>query len=242
LTVGKYGGFFYFENLTDDELSDFATITFFSQDPDNSRFDRMYGWGVDRDFPTDTGVVHAALWFAGRIWDERWAAVMPRSLDGEPANDTPTNVSAAILSATDRTEFLAGQEHGDTLDARQRARWEWPDERILARLTDDLQRDLAAAEKKSIADDAPYDYFEDLSGTSLYRWRRPGSAGVPDETRFSGSSGWTATEAVGKYYWLGSGWLDELTEDAAREKFPEAFVVAAASAPRPDQEDRAEDE
>ena len=223
LSLGKYDSYFYFDEVTDQELRTFATIRFYSEDPDNSHFERMYPWGQDRDFPTANGICHAALWFAGRIWDERWTAEIPRQVDDLANAHVVTDLAAGTISNADRDAFLRRQSQDESLRSVQRARWQWPIREMVSQLASELALQSGAENESStttaVSETVPH-YYENISGTSLYRWA--GNA----EASWVALRGWMDTDAVSLHRIFGHGWLDEITEEQAREKYPTAFQPA----------------
>ena len=223
LSVSKYDNFFYFDALSEEDLRSFATMRFYSQDPDSSRFERMYPCGIDRDFSTVTGIIHAALWFGGRVWDERWTVEIPRELEDQATSDRVTDLAAGTLSNIDRHAFLRRKAKDESLVSIQRARWEWPTHEIVAELTcalPILDEDVSTDVRRSTPA-AATQYYEADSGRALFRWIGG------NESRWGAEQKWIATDVVSRYRMLGEGWLTEITDEEAQVKYPKAFYEEA---------------
>ncbi|MEO7146606.1 MAG: hypothetical protein ABIW81_03125 [Terrimesophilobacter sp.] len=132
---GCHDSAYYFTGISAAQKRDWASIRFWSQDPDNNRFERMLLAGEDREILTSSDgpkiTVHAELWWAGRIWDERWLAQVPRHLEVAATAHVITDLAAGTLSSEDRDSYVKQMSKGSDFRDLQRARWMWPDSKII---------------------------------------------------------------------------------------------------------------
>ena len=125
---------FYATGQTPEQIRAWQEVTLRFQDCDsNHRFFTCLERGVDRRLVDSTTgeAVHADVWWAGRIWDELWGAVIPGNISRAATAQVVTDLAAGTVSDDDREAFLRRGTSSNNRRDLQRERWTWTDDKIL---------------------------------------------------------------------------------------------------------------